>query len=308
MTMVQNSFPKLLVPGLHHVFGLKYKELPKKYDSFMNTMYSNRAFEEIQGLVGLGAAPIKHESAQLEAEDMTQGLSQRLTTAGYGKVAIFSHEQIEDDLGNPKIINMVAPRYARSMKHSEELLAHDVLNSGFSTVSGASALMYLNPDAVALFSTAHLLNSGTFSNTQATAASLSQLALEDAFVQIQNWQDDKGLPMDVAPMKLIVPPGLRFDAERLISTVNEPGGNFNDINTMKGKLEVIVSPYITDTNSYFITTDMNTADTGLVFVRREEAIIKQWEDDITMNTLIGIYGRMGVGYVDAHCVWGSQGA
>jgi len=308
MSITTNSFPALLVPGIHHTFGLNYDQLDKQYDGFMNTIMSTRAFEDIQGIVGLGTAPLKFEGAPLEQEDMTQGLSQRLTSAGYGKVVIFTLEQVADDQYAPKIIQSVGPGFARAMRDAEELLAHDVLNSGFSVVAGAAANMYQNPDAVALFSTAHVLNSGTMSNTQATAASFSQLSLEDAFVQIQNWVDDKGIRMAVLPKKLLVPPGLRFDAMRVLDSVLEAGSPNNDVNTMKGALELQVDPYLTDTNGYFITTDMNDARTGLVFVRRQEPIVNQWKDDLTMNSLISIYSRMGVGYVTPYCVWGSQGA
>lgn len=307
MVMSTNTVPKLLVPGLHHTYGLDYKDLPKLYDKFLNTITSERAYEEILGMAGLGSAPIKLEGAQLASDDMSQTLVQRLTNFPYGKVVAFTKEQIADEQYRPKLIDKVGAQFAKVMSVTEELLGHDVLNSGFAAVSGAASLMYQNPDGVALFSTAHVLKTGTYSNTMSTSMDFSQGALESIFIQIQNWTDDRGIHMNVQPKRLIIPPALRFQAQRVLQSVLESGSSNNDINTMNGALELVVSPYITASTSYFISTDMNDEDTGLLFVRREEPEMDQWPDNMTKNELVSIYSRMSTGYVTGYAMFGVLG-
>lgn len=273
----------------------------------MNTIVTDRAYIELQGMVGLGAATIKAESAALDTDDMSQGLAQRLTNVAYGKEIAFSMEQVADDQYTPKLVSEVSSQFALSMLKAEELLCHDVLNSGFSTVSGGAANMYTNPDAVALFSASHLLDSGTFSNL-VTASSLSVASMETAITTMRNWVDDRGNKVMAEPMKLLVPTALEFVARRILETTLDVGTALNDINTVKGAVELVVDPWLTSSTAHFYTTTMNTAKHGLIFQRRQEVMIDQYPDNHTKNEFFSCMSRMGTGYVTAFGVVGNAGA
>jgi hypothetical protein len=310
MTMLTNSVPGRLVPGTKMWYGLDYEQLPKKYMEFMNVMTSTRAFEEIKSVTGVGAAVLKSEGEALAAVDMMNGFTQRLTYASYGLIMHMSREFVNDDQYAPKLAEQVGGEFAKSMKHSEELLSHSVLNDGFSTVSGAAANLYQNPDAVALFSASHVLKGGgTFSNKLSTAADLSQLSLETLIVQLRNYTNDVGQRIGVEPVKLLVNPADEFNAKRLLNSVLESGSPNNDVNVLSGMLQLVVDPYLTDTDAYFITTSLNTKENGLIFMRRQEAQIDQDVEFTTKNARISILSGMGVGYAgDARCICGSEGA
>jgi len=97
----------------------------------MNEIVTDRAYIELQGMVGMGAATIKPESVAFETDDMSQGLSNKLTNVAYGKEIAFSEEQVADDQYSPKLISHVSAQFVKAMTRAEEMISHDVLNNGF---------------------------------------------------------------------------------------------------------------------------------------------------------------------------------
>jgi hypothetical protein len=140
------------------------------------------------------------------------------------------------------------------MSFTKQVKAASILNNGFN-----SAFTY--GDGQALFSTAHpLISGGTNSNRPATAADLNETSLEAAVIQIAGWTDERGLLIAAKPRKLIVPPQLQFVATRLLETSLRVGTTDNDINALKNNGSIpegyTVNHFLTDTNAWFLTTDV----------------------------------------------------
>ena len=116
-------------------------------------------------------------------------------------------------------------------------------------------------DGQPLFSTAHpLISGGTNSNRPTTGVDLNETSLENAVIQIAGWTDERGLLIAAKPKKLIVPPALMFVAERLLVTELRTATADNDINALKSKNSIsggyTVNHFLTDTNAWFLTTDV----------------------------------------------------
>jgi hypothetical protein len=129
-----------------------------------------------------------------------------------------------------------------------------VLNNGFTAA-------YNGGDGVALFSYSHpLVSGGVNSNTPSTQADLNETSLENAVIQIAAWTDERGLLIAAKPTKLIVPPALQFVATRLLETELRVGTTDNDINAIKNNGSIpegyTVNHFLTDTNAWFLTTDV----------------------------------------------------
>ena len=144
--------------------------------------------------------------------------------------------------------------FRSAMAYTKQVKGASVLNNGFSA-------QYVGGDGVALFSTAHpLVNGGTNANTPSTQADLNETSLEAAVIQIAAWTDERGLLIAAKPKKLIVPPALMFVADRLLETELRVGTNDNDINAIKNMGAVpegyTVNHFLTDTNAWFLTTDV----------------------------------------------------
>jgi phage major head subunit gpT-like protein len=213
-----------------------------------------------------------------------------------------TEEAVEDNL-----YDSLSTRYtkalARAMAYTKQVKAAYVLNQGFN-----GAVTY--GDGQALFSTSHpLVSGGTNSNTPSTAADLNETSLENAVIQIAAWTDERGLLIAAKPKKLIVPPALMFVATRLLETELRVGTNDNDINALKNNGSIpggyTVNHWLTDTNAWFLTTDVPN---GLKhFVRTPMAQSMDGDFD-TGNVRYKARERYSFGVSDPLGVYGSPGA
>jgi hypothetical protein len=185
------------------------------------------------------------------------------------------------------------------MAYTKQTKAAAVLNTGFSVNGG---------DGVPLFSASHpLVNGGTNSNL-GTAADLSETTLEAAVIQINNWTDERGLLIVAKPRKLIIPPNLQFVATRLLETEQRVGTADNDLNALKSNgifpEGYVINNYLTDTNAYFIKTDVPNGMKHFVRVAMKTGMDSDFE---TGNARYKARERYSFGYSDHLGMWGSAG-
>ena len=253
MAISRAQLLKELLPGLNALFGLEYAKYGEEHKEIYETETSERSFEEETKLSGFTAAPVKNEGAAIAYDNAQEAWTARYTheTIAYG--FSITEEAIEDNL-----YDSLSARYtkalARSMAYTKQVKAAAVLNNGF-----AATVTY--GDGQPLFSTSHpLVSGGVNSNTTATGVDLNETSLENAVIQIAAWTDERGLLIAAKPRKLIVPPALMFVATRLLETELRVGTNNNDINALKNNGSIpegyTVNHFLTDTNAWFLTTDV----------------------------------------------------
>jgi hypothetical protein len=253
MAISRAQLLKELLPGLNALFGMEYKTYGEEHKEIYETETSERSFEEETKLAGFSAAPVKNEGAAIAYDN-----AQEAWTARYNHETIAMGFSITEEAMEDNLYDSLAARYtkslARAMAFTKQVKAASILNNGFN-----SAFTY--GDGQALFSTAHpLISGGTNSNRPATAADLNETSLEAAVIQIAGWTDERGLLIAAKPRKLIVPPQLQFVATRLLETSLRVGTTDNDINALKNNGSIpqgyTVNHYLTDTNAWFLTTDV----------------------------------------------------
>jgi hypothetical protein len=178
----------------------------------------------------------------------------------------------------------------------------NIINRAFSS-------SYLGGDAKELIATDHPTLDGTQSNELSVAADLSEASLEDLLIQIMNATDSRGLRMQLRGKKLIVPPNLAFEAERIVKSNLQNDTANNAVNAVKsmGLLPegVMVWHYLTDTDAWFIKTDAPEA--LKLFNRRELAFTKDSDFD-TDNFKHKATERYVGGWSDWRGIYGSEGA
>jgi hypothetical protein len=191
------------------------------------------------------------------------------------------------------------------MAYTKQVKAASTLNNGFT-----NAAVYYGGDGVPLFSTAHpLISGGTNSNTPSTQADLNETSLEAAVIQIAAWTDERGLLIAAKPRKLIVPPALQFTATRLLETSLRVGTADNDINALKNNGSIpegyTVNNYLTDTNAWFLCTDVPN---GLKHFIRSPLENKMDGDFDTGNVRYKARERYSFGWSDPLGMFGSSGS
>jgi hypothetical protein len=176
------------------------------------------------------------------------------------------------------------------------------LNNGFTT--------FQSGDGVTLFSTAHpLVAGGTNANRPTVGADLNETSLEDAIIAIANFQDERGLLIAARPKRLIVPSNLMFVAERLMETTLRTATADNDINAIRNMGAIpegyAVNHYLTDTNAFFIITDVPN---GMKHFVRTPMTTGMDGDFDTGNVRYKARERYSFGVSDPLGIWGSPGS
>ena len=302
MAITTGNFAKVLWPGVNSFYGIAYNEHATEYTEIFETRSSRKSYEEIVGTSGLGLAAVKPEGQPVAYDNMRQGFTNRFTNITYGLGFIVTREMVDDDLYDV-IMQQRARGLAQSIRKTKETVGANVLNNGFDAG-------YAGGDGVELFSAVHPnVAGGTFANELGTSADLSEAALEQACIDLGNWEDDRGLKIAAMPKKLIIPVDLQFEAERILHTDLRVGTADNDLNAIKsmGKIPqgFRVNHYLTDSDAWFLTTD---CPDGLIHFERRADDFTMDNDFDTENAKYKATGRYSFGHADPRGAFGSPGA
>ena len=302
MAISRAQLLKELLPGLNALFGLEYKRYGEEHKEIYETETSERSFEEETKLSGFSAAPVKNEGQAIAYDN-----AQEAWTARYNHETIAMGFSITEEAMEDNLYDSLSARYtkalARAMAYTKQVKAAATLNNGFN-----ASVTY--GDGQSLFSTAHpLVSGGSNSNRPTVGADLNETSLEAAVIQIAGWTDERGLLIAAKPRKLIVPPALQFVATRLLETNLRVGTADNDINALKNNGSVpegyTINHWLTDTNAWFLTTDVPN---GLKHFVRVPLATSMDADFDTGNSRYKARERYSFGVSDPLGAYGSPGA
>lgn len=301
MAISRAQLVKELEPGLNALFGLEYKNYENQHTQIYSVESSDRAFEEEVMESGFGEAPVKTEGAGVSYDQAQEVYTARYTHETIALAFSLTEEAVEDNL-----YDRLSARYtkalARSMAQTKQIKAAAVLNNAFTTSIGG--------DGVALCATNHPTLSGpNLSNTLATAADLSETALEQALIDIAAFTDERGLKIAVQGLKLIIPKELMFTADRIMKSTLRVGTADNDVNAIRNMGMVpqgyVVNNFLIDPDAFFIKTD---APNGMKMFERVSMKTGFEGDFDTGNVRYKARERYSFGFSDPRGLFGSPGA
>jgi hypothetical protein len=298
MTIGTGNFAELLWPGIKEIWGTSYNDYEPLYTKIFEVKTSTLRFEKEQGVTGLGLAGVKNEGSPAAYQDPFQGYQQEYNNITYALGTTVTREMYEDD--QYSYINEAPEWLARSMRQTEETIAFNHLNRSVNTA-------FTGADGVTLLNDSHpLVGGGTYRNQLSVAADLSQTSLETAVQDLMDLVDEQSLKIRVTPECLIVPTSLNFTARKLLETEFVVGSADNDKNTTMGIFkDLVVSPYLTDTDAWYIKT---TVPHGLTWYNRRAAEIVRDNEFDTQNLKFLTTKRFSSDWTDPRGVFGSVGA
>ena len=297
------AWAKALYPGVNAFWGRSNAAWkPEWVDLFDQEDMGKRAFAEDVSTSGFGLASIKSEGNGVSWDTEQQGFLTRYTPVVYALGFIITREMYEDDLydiaGQRKSESL-----SFSMNQTKEIHSANVYNRAFNTSytgTGGKALLVNDHPNVA---------GGTYSNILATASDLSEAALEQAYIDIAKFKDDRGNLISVMPQSLIIPVDSVFLVKRLLDSTHRPGGNDNDINALNAMnifpKGIKVNHYLTDTDAWFIRTNKPH---GMKFWQRRKVEFTMDTDPDTENVMFKATERYAAGWTDPQALFGSPGA
>ena len=301
MAISRAQLVKELEPGLNALFGLEYKNYANEHSQIFDTENSDRAFEEEVMLSGFANAGVKPEGSSVNYDAAQETFTARYTHETLALAFSITEEAIEDNLYD-RLASRYTKALARSMANAKQVKAANVLNRAFNS-------SYTGGDGLELCSTAHVIVSGTEQNELSTAADLNETSLEQAMIDIAALTDERGLKIAAQGRKMIVPSALQFTAERLLKSVGRTGTADNDISAVVSMNVIpqgyVVNHYLTDTDAWFIKTDVPN---GLKHFVRAPIKTAMEGDFETGNVRYKARERYSFGWSDWRGVFGSPGA
>ena len=299
MAISRAQLVKELEPGLNALFGLEYNRYENQHAEIYVSETSDRAFEEEVMLSGFASAPVKQEGAGVVFDQAGETFTARYTHDTIALAFSITEEAIEDNL-----YDRLAARYtralARSMSNTKQVKAANVLNN-------AQKAAVTGGDGVSLINNSHpLATGGIFSNVLAVAADLNETSLEQSLIDIAGFVDERGLKIAAQGVKMIIPKELQFTAERLMKSPQRVGTADNDINAIASMGMIPqgyrVNNFLTDTDSFFILTDIPNGFKHFVRSPIKTAIEGDFD---TGNVRFKARERYSFGFSDPRCVFGN---
>ena len=301
MSINRSQLAKELEPGLNALFGLEYATYENQHAEIFDTENSDRAFEEEVMLSGFGAAAVKPEGTSVNFDNATESFTARYSHETVALAFSITEEAVEDNLYD-KISTRYTKALARSMAHTKQVKAANVLNNGFNS-------SFTGGDGVELFSSAHPTTSGNQRNELATASDLNETSLEQAMIDIAAFADDRGLKVAAKARKMIIPSALQFTADRLMASAGRTATSDNDINAIRNMGMIpegyVVNNYLTDTDAFYIKTDVPN---GMKHFQRAPVATSMEGDFETGNVKYKARERYSFGFSDWRGMFASEGA
>lgn len=301
-THISANFGKLLEPGLRKIFFETYTEVAEQFSKLYKMNTSKKAKEHDYGLGAFGDwAERATGLSEVDYDTISPGLERTYTHKAFTKGFMIERELYDDE--QYRQINKFPAAMARAGRAFVEKEAAKTFNRAFL----ASNAVY---DGKPLISAGKvLLDNSVVTGTNLVTGALADATLKTALRIMRETVDEAGNIIGLSPNKLIIPPALEFTAKALINSTQIVGSNNNDINSVKGALDIMVCDYLgaaaggSDT-AWFI---MDSGRHELNFFWRIKPEFKWDEDFDTLVSKYRGYMRFSYGVSDWRGIVGSLG-
>lgn len=306
--MTTADFRSEVLPFIVDIYDGIYKEHKEQYSQVFETVSNpTRRSEHLEPVMyGFGNFRQKPEGTTFVYDKGGEQFVARYLYIEYG-LAFAVTRALRDDVEDLyPVVSRNSKHLARSKRNTKETIGADIFNRAFDA-------NYPGGDGVALLATNHPLvtptanGQSTYSNT-ATAASLSEASIEQLGIQISKAVDGRGKYVDISEDMLVVPPDLKYQAERLTKSVLRTGTGNNDISALvsmgmfpKGWMEMT---RLSSTTAWFIKTN---APEGLKYLPRADDEPVSEGDFETDNLRVRGYFRCAFGWTNPQGLYGNQG-
>ena len=282
-------------PGLRGIEG-KYKQIMTQWSQYMDRGTSRMGVERTAEARYLGLPALRTEGGATQFDNQA------------GERFIYNHEHFEVALGYAITLKAIEDNLYESefpasnlglqtsFAQAKEIFCANVLNSAATYNSNVGG------DGVALLSTAHPIDGGTWANTPTTQMDLNEGSLLASLTAIRvNFRDQAGLKALARGEQLLVPPALQWVGKRLIESERRPGTADNDPNVIEMPKGLLVLDFLTSSFSWFVRT--NTP--GLLYLERAAFEMSMDVDFVTDNLLVKGRERFFAGYKNPRAIYGN---
>ena len=245
-TNFRDLFNSTALPLLDKIMMDEYEMIEDPRSALFNMESADREIVQNTSLASLGRFQSVSAAEVAPLDEISQSYNKTFRMIKYAKMIAISKEMIRDEKWG--LINKSVQSIGRAARETQLVNAFNVFNGAFSSSLTPSF------DAVALISASHPSLVGNQSNTLAAQSDLSDTSLKEAERVFRKTQDERGKRLNILPKVLLVAPDNSHTARELTLSPFLPGTANNNINSI-GKYQVIDSPYLTDTDAWFLLSE-----------------------------------------------------
>lgn len=291
-----------LEPGVQKAFGLALKQFPTFYDKIFEVKDVKERFAKDFLWRGLGILSVKDEAGAVDYDTMSQGWAKTYEQVAYATGFQISKEAVDDGHAID-VAKQGAMELSRAAHETLEIITANHLNRAFNS-------SYLGGDGIELCATTHpTLGAGNQANKLAVAADLSEASVEQMIIDMSAVLSERGFKRAIKPKMLICHPSEAFNAHRILNSALQNDTMNNAINAIRSMglipAGVLATPFLTDSDAFFIKTDV---DRGLQLLIKNRPEVMRSNDDDTLNAKFIVYTRFDSGWTDPMTVFGTPGA
>jgi hypothetical protein len=286
----KGSFAELITPVLRSSFyeGMEERAKQSKRTMLYGDGTLTRHKETTVGIGNMSTSNFRFKGiGRTQYSGLEQGFAKDWIAEKFKGGIQVDRDLIEDLLDDSAPIPRSLTENPRAVGDALEIFCEQVAAEPFNyafTDSGTTPNGFgiAGPDGVGLCSTAHPL-SPTNATTQSNEYTLDLTVdnLDTVMVGMAGITDDQGNKIGIVGDTLVVPYALRRRGLTIVQSELEPGHANNDANVVgNGIQNVIVWPYLTDSNAWFVV-DSTRMKRHLLWLNRTTP---QWAGDLDEDT------------------------
>ena len=304
------NFGKLLEPKFRKVFYETYGEIPEQFSQIFHVLSSKKAKETDYAMGAMG------EWTKFGSSTTAVTGGTAMPTVPYVKIdagleRVYTHDEfaqgfmverkfVDDEMYG--IIEKMPRDLARAGRAKVEDDAASIFNNAF-TVSGFDAKPLISATHP-LIESAAVTDAGTGLNTNLITGTLSDLSLKAGITRMRKSYDEAGKKIQMKADTLVIGASNEWLANELLKSANKAGTTDNDINTILGRLKIVILDYMTDDGRFFL---LDSSRHQLNFFWRVKPEFTRDNDFDTLVAKYKGYMRYSYGYSDYRGIVGSQG-
>lgn len=312
MAVERNDFTEAIRKQGYAWYWENYDEIPTTYQEIFAEEDMSGAYVQETSAVGLNDLKEKPESEPLQEDTPMEGYPIYGKCRTFGSKVSWSMELYEDSQVEG-LFQKTVQSWARSVPRTKDRWYSNFFNYGGYT-AGNDIFNNSIPDIVTdpsgnlIYDSKPLFNlsgntrkskkGGTYYNGFALDLDASNLLHVYKHMTQTNNRDEKDDEIILEPDTLLVPSSLKFTAQELLQYENQFTTNFlmevsKPLNLLKGKLDIIVWPRLSDSDAWFLLCRKQ----GLKAMNRMSDQIDFYRDPDTKAYIATIVVRWG-GYAN----------
>jgi phage major head subunit gpT-like protein len=248
MPLNSKNFQKLLEPRFRKVFFEGYKEKEEQYSKVFHTDNSKKAKEYDYHVAGVGLWPVKDPQGPVQYARIQVGEEAVYIHEEYSKGIQIERKLVDDEMYG--VMDKAPKSLGKGARATVEMTAASIFNNGFTEVGY---------DGKTLFAEDHPYYgeeaTGVGDNLMDLEFDAAGAALKAGLQLMKAQKDESALKIAAESSRIIAPDDLEFTVLTVLNSTQAPGGNYNDVNVVKGKVKPFFWTYLTDAKNWFLIDD-----------------------------------------------------